>query len=214
MPLRNLRRLGKERIELGGVGSYAGLSLLAIFAITVLTNVDVVLAKHYLAPTDAGSYAIISVLGRIAFYAPIGIALAMFPKTSESFENGGNHQRLFFRAGSLTLIVVVIICVIYALFPDTVIRFLFSDKYALVAPHLFRYGLGMSFFALSYLAMSYFLSLGKTMVAYPLLAVMFLQVGLIGLLHSSIAQLVNIMLICGSVSLVLMFPFFLKRRTS
>ena len=55
---------------------------------------------------------------------------------------------------------------------------------------------------------AYFPSLVKTKVAYPLLAVMLLQVGLIGLFHSSIAQIVNVMLICGATSLLILVPFY------
>jgi len=64
--LHNLSQAGKERVELGGFRAYAGFTILAMFGITALTNLDVVLAKHYLAPADAGCYSAVSVLGMIA----------------------------------------------------------------------------------------------------------------------------------------------------
>jgi hypothetical protein len=57
---------------------------------------------------------------------------------------------------------------------------------------------------LSYLAMTYSLSIGKTGVAYCMLGAMLLQLSLIACFHSSIAQLVNAMLISGIVSLLLL----------
>lgn len=212
LPLRNLSRAGNERIAVGGLRSYAGLTLLAIFCITMLTNVDVVLARHYLSATDAGNYSAISVLGRIAFYAPVGVSLAMFPKTSELFERGGDYRRLFLKAILLTLVIAGGVVLVYSLFPQLVTKFLFNGKYPLIAPYLFIYGLAMALFALSFLVMNYFLSLNQTKVAYPLLGAMLIQFILIALFHSSIAQLVSIMLICGILSIFSMIPFYLKVR--
>jgi O-antigen/teichoic acid export membrane protein len=195
---------GNEKVETQRTVSYAGLVFVALFSVTMLTNIDVVLAKHYLPPDDAGSYSAISVLGRICLYAPTGVALAMFPKTSESFESGGRHRSLFIKAAFLSIMVVAPICLIYALFPTQILHILFSDKYSLAAPYIFKYGLGMSFLALSYLAMTYSLSIGKTGVAYCMLGAMLLQLSLIACFHSSIAQLVNAMLISGIVSLLLL----------
>lgn len=210
--LRNLSRAGNERVAVAGLGSYAGFTLVAVFAITMLTNVDVILARHYLNATDAGTYSVISVLGRIAFYAPVGVAAAMFPKTSALFESGGDYQRLFLKAVLVAVLIAGGIALVYGLFPQLVTQFLFGGKYPLVAPYLFTYGLAMALFALSFLLMNYFLSLNQTKVAYPLLGVMLLQLALIALFHSSIAQLVNIMLMCGAISLVAVLPFLVKMR--
>lgn len=70
----------------------------------------------------------------------------------------------------------------------------------------------MGLFSFSFLLMSYFLSLGQTKVAYPLCAVAFLQLVLIGAFHSDIALLVNIVLISSILSVVSLIPFFLKER--
>lgn len=209
--LRTLSRAGNERVAVVGLDSYAGGILVAILAITMLTNVDVILAKHYLSATDAGNYSAISVLGRIAFYAPVGVAAAMFPKTSALFESGGDYRRLFLKAVLLAVLIAGGIALVYGLFPQLVTQFLFGSKYPLVAPYLFTYGLAMAFFALCFMSINYFLSLNQTKVAYPLLVVMLLQITLIALFHSSIAQLVNIMLICGILSIIFMLPFFYRR---
>jgi len=207
--LRSLSRAGKETVETEGAGTYAGYTILALLSITMLANIDVVMAKHYLPPDDAGSYSAISVLGRICFYAPMGIALAMFPKTSDSFESKGSHQTLFKKAVFLAVLIVAPLCVVYALFPSPIVHFLFSDKYSSVSPNIFMYGLGMSFLSLSYLTMTYFLSIGRTRVVYPLVASTVLQMVLITLFHSSIEDLVHALVISGAVSLALVLSLFL-----
>lgn len=212
--LRDLPQAGNEKVKVEGLSSYAGLALVAIFSLSVLTNVDVVLAKHYLSAVDAGNYSAISVLGRIAFYAPMGVAVAMFPKTSELFESGGQHHRVFLRALTLTLLMAGVVVIVYWLFPDFIINSLFGGKYPIAIPYLFKYGLAMGFFALSFILMNYFLSLNQTKVAFSLVAAMLLQLGLIILFHDSIARLVDVTLICGIISTVFMLPFYLKVRRS
>ncbi len=207
--LRSLSRAGKDTAEIEGAGGYAGYTILALFSITMLANIDVVMATHYLSPDDAGSYSTISVLGRICFYAPMGIALAMFPKTSDSFESKGSHRTLFKKAALLAVLIVAPLCVVYAVFPSPIVDFLFPDKYPSVAPNMFIYGLGMSFLSLAYLTMTYFLSIGKTRVAYPLVMSAVLQMVLLTLFHSSIEDLVHAFVISGAVSLALVLSLFL-----
>ncbi|MFC1961735.1 oligosaccharide flippase family protein [Chloroflexota bacterium] len=210
--LGNLSSAGNEKVKIEQIGSYMSLTLLALFSITMLSNIDVVLAKHYLTPIDAGNYSAVSILGRICFYAPIGVAIAMFPKTSASFESHGKHHQLFIKAVLLTTLIVGTIGLTYALFSETIVRLLFSDKYSMVTPYIFKYGLGMSFLSLSYLTMTYLLSIGKRKVAYSLLAATLSQFGLIILFHTDISQLVDIMFISGLISLVLVSPCLLKGR--
>jgi O-antigen/teichoic acid export membrane protein len=190
--------------------SYVWLALLSIFAITVLTNADMILVRHYLSATEAGNYSAISVLGRITFYVPGGIALALFPKTSELFETGAKSYRLLKKAMLYTLLLVGSVILVYRFFPEFIINFLFGSKYPFVAPYLFKYSLAMGLFAISYLLMNYLLSLNRTKVVYPLLGTMLLELGLIVLFHSTISQVVNIMLISGGACMVFVVLFYLK----
>lgn len=208
--LRGLARGSNEKVEVGGLFSYAGLTLLAIGCFTILTNMDVVLAKHYLDSENAGNYSSIAVLGRIALIAPMGIAMAMFPKTSVLFQTGRSYRPILLKAMLFTILIAGAVVVVYWLFPDFVVNALFGDKYPMATDHILKYGAAMFLFAISFLLMNLLLSLNKTKVAYCLLGTALFQLGLIVLFHSNIAQLVNIMLISAALCLVFMFPFYLK----
>lgn len=210
--LKDLPASSQERVNVSDLRSYMGLAFLAITSYTMLTNVDIILAKHYLSPESAGNYSVISLLGKIARFAPAGIALAMFPKTSELFEAGGRYGAVLLKAVLLTLLLGGGIVILYWLFPESIMSFLFSGKYLFAVAHLFKYGLAMFFFALSWLLMNYFLSVNEMKVAYPFLGVALLQIFLINFFHSNIGQIVNVMLISGVLSLVLILPFFLKMK--
>ena len=210
--LRDLATADDEKFEVSGIRSYTRLTLLAFLAFTVLTNVDVILAKHYLSAIDAGNYSAISVMGKVVFFVPGGIAIVMFPKTSQLFEVGGDHHSILRKAILLTLLLVSGVVIIYWLFPQFIVNILFLGKYPAAVPYLFKYGLAMAFFAVSSLLMLYFLSLNRTKVAYFLIGAMLLELCLIILFHSSIAQIVNIVLICGAVCLVLVLTFYVTVR--
>jgi O-antigen/teichoic acid export membrane protein len=179
----------------------------------VLTNIDVVLAKHYLTASDAGNYSAMSVLGKVAFYAPTTVAAAMFPKTSALFERGEDHRRAFTRAMTLTVLIAGSVVILYTLFPHALTQFLFNGKYHLVGPYLATYGLAMGLLAVSFLAMSYFLSVNQTKVAFSLLGVMLLEIVLIVAFHSGVGQLVKVMFVCGISSIVAMLPFYFRRTS-
>ena len=81
-----------------------------------------------------------------------------------------------------------------------------------VSPYLLKYTGAMSLLAISFLLMNYLLSLNQTKVAYPLMVAVLAQIGLIIAFHSSISEIVNIMLISGALSVVLMLPLYVKIR--
>lgn len=205
--LRDSARAGSESFKVTGVGCYSGLAFLAILAFAVLTNVDVVFARHYLTEVNAGTYSALSVMGKVIFFASSGIAIAMFPKTSRLFELGGGHENVLKRAVLLTLLLVGGLVLFYWLFPHFIIDVLFLGKYHGTGPYLFIYGLAMAFFGIANLLMYYLLSLNKTKVAYLLGAAALLEISLIVIFHANIAQIVNAILWSGAACLVLTAVF-------
>jgi O-antigen/teichoic acid export membrane protein len=218
--LRGLARVSHEPVKLSSLRSYTGLSLIAMVCFAMLTNVDVVLAKHYLDSDTAGIYSAVSVLGRVALFAPAGIAVAMFPKASEFFETGRAHGRLLQKAMLYVLLIGGAVVAAYVIFPNFVIDFLLRGKYDIAAIDLVKYAIAMLFFAVSFLLINYLLALNRTKkVAYCLLAVAAFQVSLMVVSHSGIHQLVNIMLVSSCLCLLLILPLSLEamgdaKRTS
>ncbi len=76
--LRDLPHSGDSSVKVRGITKYASHVLVSVLTFAALTNIDAILAKHYLSALDAGNYATIAVLGRIALYAPMGVAIVMF----------------------------------------------------------------------------------------------------------------------------------------
>jgi O-antigen/teichoic acid export membrane protein len=215
-PLQDLPKTRNRESPAPSLYLYASLTMLAMLSLTTLTNIDVILARNFFTPVEAGNYSALSVLGRVAFYAPLGITAAMFPKTAKLHEAGGRHGRLFLKAMLLVLLVTGAVVLIYGLFAGTISTFVFGSKYPLVASHLFTYGLAMAFFGFSFFLTSYLLSLNQTKIAYLLLGVALMQIMLLSLFHTNILTMVNIMLVCGVLSTLLpaLYIMLMRRRTN
>ena len=112
----------------------------------------------------------------------------------------------------LTLLLGGVIVIVYWLFPDFVVNFLFRDKYPQSAPYLFKYGLAMLLFSVCFLMMNLFLSLNRMSVAYYLLGVVLVQILLICFFHGDISQIVNVVLISAALSIFLMAFMYLVRQ--
>lgn len=210
--LRDVKRSGGEKTRVSGLFSYTAVTLVAILAFSVVINADVLLAKHYFDADTAGNYSAVSVLGRIAFYAPAGVALAMFPKSSDAFESGGIPRRILYKGAAYTAILAGLVVLVYWVFCDSIMLLVFGDKYPATAHLLAPYGFAMLLFSLSFLLLNYCLSLNEAKAVIPVVFTLVLQVVLIALYHSGISQIVNIMLICGAASCVGLVPLCMKRR--
>jgi O-antigen/teichoic acid export membrane protein len=69
----NPQRIGAELLH-----AAAGLG-----ALLALTNVDVILARHYLPPEVAGRYAAGAVAAKVAFWLPQAVAMVAFPRLTD-----------------------------------------------------------------------------------------------------------------------------------
>jgi len=208
--VRDIARVSSEQCRPAGLLSYTGVLLITIFSFAMLTNVDVVLAKHYLSPDNAGDYAAVSVLGRMALYIPMGIGTAMFPKTSELFDAGEDCRRVMRKAMFYTAILGGLIIGAYCLFFSLIVDFVFRGKYHLELSSVVEYGLAMLFLSFSFLLMNYFLSLNQMKIALALVAAMVVQLALVVAFHASVGQLVNMILVSSVVCLVMVMAVYVR----
>jgi O-antigen/teichoic acid export membrane protein len=207
--IRSLMKNSSQKFEMGDVYSYSTLALLAIFSYTALTYVDVLLAKHYLDVNLAGDFAALAVLGKIILFAPSGIALAMFPKISDSFERKVSHSSLLFKALLYTVVIGGFVSLLYLLFPQLIAWVMFGDKYSSIIGYMFPYGVAMLMLSVITLLVNYSLSIHKTKIAYITFIALLAEVSLLSAFHSSISEMINCILISNLVAIIPM-GFYLK----
>lgn len=201
--LRNYKIL-KTKDKFNGGGEILKYSL-PVFVASVASNSfftsDVLLAKHFFSPHEAGLYASLSTLGKIIFYGTAPVSAVMFPMISQRFAKKESFRKIFILSFLLTLMIIAGVLVVYLFLPKLAILVLFGEKYLEGAPNLFAYGLFMGIFALASLIVSYFLSINKTKaVIFPLIFAVVQVIGIF-LFHQSTITLIHVSVV--SVSLLL-----------
>lgn len=174
---------------------FSNLSLMSFF------TVDIILARYFLSPVMAGQYASLSVLGKIIFFASSPIVSVMFPMISEKKAAGNDYLKLMWSCFLMVSIISLIICAIYFIFPQIMVKVLFGEKYLQAAANLGLFGVFISLYSLCSLLSYFYLSISQTKIIY--LGVIFAaaQIIFINFYHSSIHQIVMVNI--GTLSLFL-----------
>lgn len=159
-------------------------------AIAFLSNVDLVMAKHYLDPIDAGLYASVAVLGKTMLYIPSSFALALFPMVSSSDLANGDSFRILDKALVCTALMGVAGLAVFALFPDVLISLLFGQRFAGAEVYLKYYAFAMTLMSLLSILISFNLARGRTQFVYSLGAGCIMTVAAIWFFHANILEVV------------------------
>jgi O-antigen/teichoic acid export membrane protein len=112
--IRRPRRTIESPLEWMRIAKYLAKVLPGTLGLAVLLSTDVLLAKHFFSPQQAGLYAVIAALGRAVFWGATGVAVVLFPKLvfRETKGSDGTHLvlgslLLVALGGSLGLVVVM-----------------------------------------------------------------------------------------------------------
>jgi len=185
----------------------AGLVLLCFM---VLTNIDLILVKHFFTPIEAGYYSIAQMVGKIILALPIPIVTVMFPKLSslEGREKGtpsvlGRSLRMaaFLCAGGVMFSL---------LFPSPIVKILSGKVYLECSPLVGMFSVNMTLLSLTLILLYYHLSTSERGFLYPLFFFTLIEIGLILLFHDTLIQ---VLMIVGIVAFCLaVINFYLAYR--
>lgn len=119
---------GRRLEALVGVHRYFVSSLVVLSGFALLTYLDVPLVKHYFTdPVVAGMYSRASVIGRAAFFLPMPIAQALFPKVTSAGVISGEDRHNLIKALALTVILTGGAALAFSLFPQIPLGLLFGQ---------------------------------------------------------------------------------------
>jgi O-antigen/teichoic acid export membrane protein len=162
---------------------------LSTLCFMVLTNIDIVLVKYYFSPRQAGVYSIAQMVGKIFLFLPSAISLVLFPKTS------GLNARKMSASSTLnrSLLYAICLCIlanlVYHAVPGPILTILtgkaFPESLALGR----WFSLSMSFFALLFILITYFLALKDLRFIKYLVIFTIAQVAAIIFAHHHLTQI-------------------------
>lgn len=197
--------------------SFAAPSLMSILGMTSLYSTDIILAKHYLSPLEAGYYAALSILGKIIFFASSNISYVLFPIIAERMSQKAHSYKLVYSALVGIAVLSLGITAGYFLFPRFVLHILFGPSYYSAAPYLGWFGIFLTFYSLCQLLVTTFLGRGNTKVWLLVDLAAALQVLVMIWFHGNIASLlaINISVSLGLfISLLLYYRYEIKDKTT
>ena len=166
--------------------------VLSTLCIMILTNMDLILVKHYFAAEDAGIYASVSVLGRTIFYLPGVIAMAMFPIVSESHALENNTHHLLVKSILITMLIAGPGLILFFLFPKQLLSMLFGNTFGQGAFLLRFFSVAMFFMALNNIFANFCLAIEKRFFIIVLLSGCIAEFLLIHFFHQSLIVVIYI----------------------
>ncbi|MEA2250009.1 MAG: hypothetical protein QOJ82_1855 [Solirubrobacteraceae bacterium] len=151
-PLRTLRSL---------VG-HGWASIVGLFLLASLQNIDVIVAKHRLGGDAAGSYAAAAVAAKAVVWVAIGVGLHLLPEATRRAAAGLDPRPVLLRALGILALVAAPALLVLAVFPDLLLRLAFGPAFTEAAGALVLLGAAMTLFAVTYLTVQYTIALGGT----------------------------------------------------
>lgn len=202
LPLHKTITAVYEKEDIGYKSFFAYLFPLFIanFLLSIIVTLDMVLVKYYFSPQDSSFYALAQMIGKIFLFLPTAITLVMFVKVSGLKANKMGTLVTLKRSLSYACILSSLAVISYNLFPVFFLKMLTGKAYAesIFLGRLFS--VSMSFYTLSTILSSYFLSLKDFFFLKYLVFFAISQSLLIIFFHNSLAT-VQIIMCVNSIAL-------------
>lgn len=187
--------------------------LFTTLLLALLSNIDVLLAKHFLSAELAGQYGALSTVGKIIIYGVGAFVTVLLPLASRARAEGAGGERKLL-ALSLSTIAVASLTAwgIFSLFPEFIVSLLLGVRYLPVAEHLGMFSIAMGCMALSLALINYFVAVRNTSFLYVLGAGIILEIVLIALSHDSLGAIAQMVVAASVITLALLVGNYLFAR--
>lgn len=182
-----------SRINYSSVKKYIWPVFIGNLAITILSNADMILAKHNLDLDAAGQYGALTVVSKIIFFGTGIIATVLFSMSAEEHHKKKGSMKTFKQAFLLMSALGILAVVFYMLFPEFILFLLFGNKYGEVAGYLVWFAISVTLFSFANLIFQYLLSIHEIKISYFLLIISIFAVLAASLFGHSISVIIGIM---------------------
>lgn len=180
----------RRPVELPAVTSFVFNACVGTFGITLLFNLDVVLAKHFLPAHAAGIYGGLNKIEVIIYYGTLSISQVLFPRVVEAIAHRDHPGRLLFLSAGLTCTAGLIAISVFALVPHLIVNILFGQAFHDADPFIVVVGVSGLCLALSNLLVQFFMAVHDRWYIPVLVSGCVAQGLLITAFHGSLKQVV------------------------
>ncbi len=184
----------------------------ATLLIALLSNIDVLIAKHYLSAVDAGFYGVLSTTGKMLIYGISAFISVVIPAAADAHARGdGSESRVLRNSLLVITLISAAVLVIFALVPELVVSLLFGARYLPVAPLLPYFGIGMYLFAVATNLANYFIALHHQRFVYAFALGVAVEILLLLTFHDSLAEITGVIVASGLIVVGLLATEFATR---
>ncbi len=172
------------------VRAYAGMVSILLIGQIIANNSDILVSKAVFAPTDAGIYAAVALVGRAVFFLAWSVATVVFPVAVRRHAAGQDASNVL-RNGMVIVAAIGLACAVGGFFwGGPVLGVVLGPAYAGLSLPIAAYAVTTTLFAIGNLIASYHLSRSRTRASWILLGAAALQVVLLLAWHADTASLI------------------------
>ncbi len=203
MPLHVFKKgKWKQNLKKAVIVTYSIPVFISLSTIAIMSNIDMIVVKHYFDPVRAGGYAAIDIMGKILFFLSFNIANVIYPKSSVLFIQ--KKESIFLlKKGLLYMSAISFFTIlIYAFFSENIMRIVFGAQYLGFISLLALYSVAMSILALVVVIVHYNLSTMNFIHVKPLVFSMILEGMLLIFFHNSLIQVISAVMVSSLILLI------------
>lgn len=174
----------------------SGISSMAFFTL------DILLAKHFLPPTEAGQYAFLSLIGKMVYFFGILPSYLIISFVSNDEGNNRNPKITFYKLFSATFFLTVSVFIAVAPLGKILLPFIFGNKVFAILPYLYIYSAGIALLTLSTTIMTFHLA--RKQYLFPVVSIVMAVLMSLGIafFHNNIYVITQVIFIISLFSLM------------
>jgi O-antigen/teichoic acid export membrane protein len=177
----------RRRPDVRGFSAGAAFVLFAVIA-----NCDVVFAKLWMSPTEAGHYAALETIGKIITYLPAAVAVVVVPSAAATSGDPERRARVLRSAALLVGGISLLAMIPAAAAPHLLVSAMFGPNYASIATGVVPIVVAGGGLAMLYLLVTFSVVIDDRRWALLLVLGVTIQATGIGLFHSSVTQVATV----------------------
>jgi len=175
---------------------------LSMASFTILTNIDLILVKHFFSALDAGYYSLAQMIGKILLFLPSAVTVVLFPKSIQSYVHHAEDYKLLHKS----LWIGGLLCgggsAFCFLFPDFVLKILTAQYNPVSSKLVGLFSLAMTFYALLWIVMNFLLARNNLRFILPLVTFALLETLAIYLYPTSLMGVLWIVFVCSILTFI------------
>jgi O-antigen/teichoic acid export membrane protein len=179
--------------------------LITVACLTIPTNVDIILVKHFFSERDTSLYTAASVFGKMLFFIAVSISTVMYPKVIEAHAKNRDTKSILNRSLFYTGVPSALMVIALWIFPGFFLKITYGEDYLEAESLLGLYGLMMFFFSLNSIFIYYYLAKNRYGLIYLFAIFSTIELGLVWFYHSSMSQIIQMFLVINIIILGLSF---------